>query len=240
VSETHIDQERVPVGVRLRLPLCRTATAEEGAFRWPLDSLPKCEKALVFVVFGHLGKKLEALLRARTARFHFRPNFPRPRRHKNLAIYRKCRAVGTINGGEVVCNQARKTVKGARVPKGGRFPARSLEVHEPKTEVDNPVPSTDCQWYCRRKLQGANARERSQYAIISSGTSENLKTYVYRLIDPRNGETFHVGKGRGNRVSAHIYEVSQPNGQRFASSESGSTSHAHIFEALMSKTVRKG
>ena len=33
-----------------------------------------------------------------------------------------------------------------------------------------------------------------------------LKTYVYRLIDPRNGETFYVGKGKGNRVFAHIHE----------------------------------
>lgn len=33
---------------------------------------------------------------------------------------------------------------------------------------------------------------------------EILKAYVYRLIDPRNGETFYVGKGRGNRVFAHI------------------------------------
>lgn len=31
-----------------------------------------------------------------------------------------------------------------------------------------------------------------------------LKTYVYRLIDPRNGETFYVGKGRENRVFAHV------------------------------------
>ncbi|RJP41662.1 MAG: hypothetical protein C4547_01395 [Phycisphaerales bacterium] len=31
-----------------------------------------------------------------------------------------------------------------------------------------------------------------------------LKTYVYRLIDPRNGETFYVGKGKGNRVFAHV------------------------------------
>lgn len=32
---------------------------------------------------------------------------------------------------------------------------------------------------------------------------ERLKWYVYRLIDPRNGETFYVGKGRGNRVFDH-------------------------------------
>jgi len=33
-----------------------------------------------------------------------------------------------------------------------------------------------------------------------------LKTYVYRLIDPRNGETFYVGKGQGNRVFAHLHD----------------------------------
>lgn len=33
---------------------------------------------------------------------------------------------------------------------------------------------------------------------------EQLENYVYRLIDPRNGETFYVGRGKGNRVFAHI------------------------------------
>jgi len=36
--------------------------------------------------------------------------------------------------------------------------------------------------------------------------TRQLKTYVYRLIDPRNGETFYVGKGQGNRVFSHTRE----------------------------------
>ena len=36
---------------------------------------------------------------------------------------------------------------------------------------------------------------------------EKLGNYVYRLIDPRNGETFYVGKGRGNRVFDHAAGV---------------------------------
>ena len=35
------------------------------------------------------------------------------------------------------------------------------------------------------------------------GVAEQIKWYVYRLIDPRNGETFYVGKGRGNRIFEH-------------------------------------
>jgi hypothetical protein len=31
-----------------------------------------------------------------------------------------------------------------------------------------------------------------------------LNYYVYRLIDPRNGNTFYVGKGKGNRVFDHV------------------------------------
>jgi hypothetical protein len=33
---------------------------------------------------------------------------------------------------------------------------------------------------------------------------DKIGYYVYRLIDPRNGQTFYVGKGRGNRIFQHV------------------------------------
>ncbi len=39
---------------------------------------------------------------------------------------------------------------------------------------------------------------------FSPEVCEKLGYYVYRLIDPRNGQTFYVGKGKGNRVFAHV------------------------------------
>jgi len=44
-------------------------------------------------------------------------------------------------------------------------------------------------------------------ALIKEFSSEvinEIECYVYRLIDPRNGNTFYVGKGKGNRVFAHM------------------------------------
>lgn len=38
---------------------------------------------------------------------------------------------------------------------------------------------------------------------FSPAVSEKIGNYVYRLIDPRNGQTFYVGKGQGNRVFDH-------------------------------------
>lgn len=39
---------------------------------------------------------------------------------------------------------------------------------------------------------------------FSQEVVEQLKYYVYRLIDPRNGQTFYVGKGKDNRVFQHV------------------------------------
>lgn len=34
---------------------------------------------------------------------------------------------------------------------------------------------------------------------FSKDVKSKLNYYVYMLIDPRNGQTFYVGKGKGNR-----------------------------------------
>jgi len=40
--------------------------------------------------------------------------------------------------------------------------------------------------------------------MFSDEVADKLGFYVYRLIDPRNGETFYIGKGQRNRVFAHV------------------------------------
>ncbi len=43
--------------------------------------------------------------------------------------------------------------------------------------------------------------------MFTSEVIDQLQYYVYRLIDPRNGHTFYVGKGKGNRVFAHVNDA---------------------------------
>ena len=44
---------------------------------------------------------------------------------------------------------------------------------------------------------------------FSNGVAEQLKHYVYRLIDPRDGQTFYIGRGQRDRIFAHINEELQ-------------------------------
>ncbi|MCZ2476079.1 excinuclease ABC [Aquirufa ecclesiirivi] len=43
--------------------------------------------------------------------------------------------------------------------------------------------------------------------LFSQKTQEELKSYVYILIDPRDNKIFYVGKGLGNRVFSHINDA---------------------------------
>jgi len=40
--------------------------------------------------------------------------------------------------------------------------------------------------------------------------ADKLDYYVYRLIDPRNGETFYVGKCKNNRIFDHLKSAAKP------------------------------
>lgn len=42
---------------------------------------------------------------------------------------------------------------------------------------------------------------------FSHEVCKRLDYYVYRLIDPRTGQTFYVGKGKNNRVFAHAHDA---------------------------------
>jgi|BioPla2DNA2_1021312.scaffolds.fasta_scaffold17689_4 hypothetical protein len=44
----------------------------------------------------------------------------------------------------------------------------------------------------------------SDIPFFSPEVCDEIKYYVYRLVDPRNGETFYVGKGKNNRVFDHV------------------------------------
>ena len=53
---------------------------------------------------------------------------------------------------------------------------------------------------------------------FSSGVAAKLGCYVYRLIDPRTGTTFYVGRGRCDRVFSHAAGIERPTGAEDADS----------------------
>jgi len=62
--------------------------------------------------------------------------------------------------------------------------------------LDSPTATTDT-------LPREKGRQAMQVNKFPIGVAEHLNWYVYRLIDPRNGETFYVGKGKGDRIFQH-------------------------------------
>jgi hypothetical protein len=78
-------------------------------------------------------------------------------------------------------------------------------VPDRESRKGNEGPSGAAELKAVRRLMSHEApMTRSDIESFPEEVARQLKTYVYRLIDPRNGETFYVGKGQGNRVFSHI------------------------------------
>jgi uncharacterized protein len=48
---------------------------------------------------------------------------------------------------------------------------------------------------------------RNETRFFPVGIAEDLQSYVYLYVDPRNDEIFYVGKGEGDRVFSHLVEA---------------------------------
>ncbi len=69
-----------------------------------------------------------------------------------------------------------------------------------------------------------------------------LGHYLYRLIDPRNGETFYVGRGQNNRVFNHVASDFSDKGKRIHAIEIAGLEvvrvvHRHSLSKKVAKVV---
>lgn len=63
-------------------------------------------------------------------------------------------------------------------------------------------------------------KEFSKKVLEKMGGNGKSRYYVYRLVDPRNFETFYVGKGCGNRVFQHAKALSKMKREKSEDDES--------------------
>ena len=66
-------------------------------------------------------------------------------------------------------------------------------------------------YYYGGTMMGSKQQQSSGDNSFSQEVIDQIGFYVYKLIDPRNGQVFYVGKGRGNRIFDHIDEAKQNN-----------------------------
>lgn len=60
--------------------------------------------------------------------------------------------------------------------------------------------------------QGGKMREKVRYPErlrVTHEVAKILKSYTYVYIDPRNGEPFYIGKGKGSRLFSHLGDKSE-------------------------------
>jgi hypothetical protein len=67
---------------------------------------------------------------------------------------------------------------------------------------------------------------------FSKEVQDALEYYVYRLIDPRDGSTFYIGKGKDDRIFAHVKGTIKPGNISEEEKEDGTDLKLAIIRAI--------